>query len=170
MSLGKVTFEGDRATLRFERILKHPPEVVWAAITDPEQLSEWYLTKARIDGRPGGSIDFVAGVSQFHVTGRILEWDPPRLFEHEWNVEPRPELPSGEKAIISWEVVPSGKDSLLIMTHKNLTRGTSQGFAPGSHAYLNRLEAQLDGEPLPDFVSSVRKLRPMYAREMSKAS
>src|SRR5204863_194918 len=32
---GRLTFEGDFATLTFERTLRHPVEAVWEAITDP---------------------------------------------------------------------------------------------------------------------------------------
>ena len=42
---GSVRVEGEYATLEFERRLSHPPEIVWAAITEPEELAEWYLTK-----------------------------------------------------------------------------------------------------------------------------
>jgi uncharacterized protein YndB with AHSA1/START domain len=33
--------DGGRWTLSFVRELRHPPEMVWAALTEPEQLSEW---------------------------------------------------------------------------------------------------------------------------------
>jgi len=32
--------DGDRWTLVFTRTLHHPPEAVWAAITDPDQLGQ----------------------------------------------------------------------------------------------------------------------------------
>ncbi|MGI0080930.1 MAG: SRPBCC domain-containing protein, partial [Nitrososphaerales archaeon] len=98
-AFGHVNMEGQYATLTFERRLPHPPEAVWEAITETAQLAEWYMTRARIDGRVGGSIDFWSGPSRLHVTGSILVWDPPHVFEHEWNVEPRPELPKGEQSI-----------------------------------------------------------------------
>ncbi len=75
--LGYVTVEGEYATLTFERRLPHPPEAVWGAITETGQLAEWYMTKARIAGRVGGSIDFWSEPSQLHDTGSILVWDPP---------------------------------------------------------------------------------------------
>ena len=58
---GAVVTEGDKATLVFRRHLDHPPEVVWGALTDTAQLASWYMTKAVIDGREGGSIDFISG-------------------------------------------------------------------------------------------------------------
>lgn len=160
--LGHVSVEGEYATLTFERRLPHPPEAVWEAITEPGQLAEWYMTRARIDGRMGGSIDFWSGPSQLHVTGSILAWDPPHLFEHEWNVEPRPERPRGEQSIVRWEIVREGDESLLKLTHRRLTRETAQGFAPGIHAFLDRLEASLAKTPLPDWRDRVEEERPSY--------
>ncbi len=160
--LGRVTVEGEYATLSFERRLPHPPEVVWEAITEPVQLAKWYMTKARIDGRVGGSIDFWSGPSQFHVTGSILVWDPPHVFEHEWNVEPRRELPTGERAVIRWELVQEGDETVLKLNHRHLTRQTSLGFAPGTHAFLDRLEAHLNKTSLPDWMKRVEEMGSSY--------
>src|SRR3712207_7800087 len=93
---GEVIIEGDYATLKYKRRLAHPREIVWNAITDPKELEMWFNNKAVIDGRNGGTIDFVTGPAGFHTTGRILVWDPPRVFEHEWHTAPHPQLPDGE--------------------------------------------------------------------------
>src|SRR5918994_5704477 len=138
-SKGTVTIEGEYATLRYERRLSHPREVVWKAITEPKELAGWMNTKAVIDGSNGGTIDFVNTVSGFHTTGRILSWNPKRVFEHEWHIAPNPSLPDGElEAIIRWELKQDGdsNDTLLILTHSRLTKLTSLRFAPGWHAYL----------------------------------
>ncbi len=163
---GAVRHEGDRSTLEFRRRLPRPPEAVWRALTDPTELSRWYLAKARVEGRPGGSVELEAGPSQFHVVGRILAWDPPRLFEHEWKVERRPELPEGEDAVIRWELRPDGDGTLLHLTHTRLTRRTAVGFAPGTHAFLDRLEAQLLGEPLPSWPERYAAAQPQYPERM----
>jgi uncharacterized protein YndB with AHSA1/START domain len=160
--LGTLAFDGDYATMTFTRRIGHPPEAVWSAITDPEELNGWYMTRAKITAGRDGSIDFVSGPSQFHVTGRILSWDPPRLFEHEWKVAPRPELPSGEDSIVRWELARDGRETLMTFTFRKLTRGTAIGFASGMHAFLERLEAQLDGKPMPEWLGRVAELRKQY--------
>jgi uncharacterized protein YndB with AHSA1/START domain len=159
---GIVTLDGDYANLEFERMLFHTPDEVWDAITNPDQLAEWFLTEAKIDGREGGKIEFWSGLSRLHVTGEILVWSPPRVFEHEWNIDPRPGFPTGERSIIRWEIEGDGEHSLLKMTHRHLTKQSSRGFSSGAHVFLDRLEAILDGRPLPDFGSSVEALRPKY--------
>ncbi len=159
---GTVTFEGEHATIAFERRYAHPVQAVWDALTNPEHLARWYMTRARLDARPGGSIDYVSGISQFHVTGKILTWDPPRVFEHEWNVEPREHLPKGERAVVRWELTPDGDGTILRITHRHLTPQTAKGFVSGTHAFLDRLEDQLDGRPLTNWVQRVDELRPVY--------
>jgi uncharacterized protein YndB with AHSA1/START domain len=159
---GSVAVDGEYATITFSRWLGHPPEDVWSAITDPKQLQSWYMTRAVITNGKGGSIDFISGPSHFHATGRILRWDPPRLFEHEWRVEPRPELPSGEESVVRWELAPDGNGTRITLTHQRLTRRTATGFAPGIHAFLDRLAAQLSGEPIPDWRGRVEEARKYY--------
>lgn len=159
---GKVVRNAEKATLVFYRHLAHPQERVWQALTDPEQLAGWYMTRAVIDGRRGGSIDFVAGPSKLHVTGRIITWEPPRIFEHEWKVEPREELPGGENAVIRWELARDGEGTMLHLEHRNLSYQTAAGFAPGTHSFIDRLEAQLDGLPLPSWMERYRRVADQY--------
>jgi uncharacterized protein YndB with AHSA1/START domain len=161
---GTVTIEGGYATLRYERRLAHPREAVWKAITDPKELAAWFNTKAVIDGRNGGTIDFVSGPAGFHTTGRILVWDPPRVFEHEWHTAPHPQLPNGEpEAVIHWKLARYGdSNTLLTVTFSRLTKSTALEFAPGIHAFLDRLAAQLDHRVLPDWTERYAAVKGSY--------
>ena len=160
---GRVVTEGEKAKLVFWRRLAYPREAVWKAITDPSELSGWYMTKAVIVGREGGSVDFVAGPSRLHVTGRILVWKPPGVFEHEWKVAPMRDLPSGEDAVIRWELAKDGESgTLLQLEHRMLNKETALGFAPGTHAFLDRLEARLKGEPLPNWQERYEQVANQY--------
>jgi uncharacterized protein YndB with AHSA1/START domain len=168
-STGTITIEGEYATLRYERRLSYPREIVWKAITDPKELVGWMNTKAVIDGRNGGTIDFVNTFSGFHTTGHILVWDPLRVFEHEWHISPNPSLPNGEsESVIRWELKSndnSGSDTrtLLTLTHSNLTKLTSSWFAPGWHAYLDRLEASLENEVPQDWIQRFAEVKELYS-------
>src|SRR3989440_12779679 len=97
---GTVTFEGEFATITFERSIRHPIRAVWEALTESEHLARWYMTRARLDAREGGSIDYRSGPAPYHATGKILVWLPPRIVEHEWNCRPRKELPKGDNSIV----------------------------------------------------------------------
>jgi uncharacterized protein YndB with AHSA1/START domain len=160
--VGAVVIVGDEATLEFRRFFPFPPAAVWKALTDPAELSVWYMADGTIDGRVGGQVDLAAGPSRLHVTGRVLAWEPPRLFEHEWKVAARPELPGGEDATIRWALSPEGAGTRLELTHRKLRRATALGFAPGTHAFLDRLAAYLGREPLPDWQSRYTQVAPQY--------
>jgi uncharacterized protein YndB with AHSA1/START domain len=160
---GEVTFDGKYARLFYQRRLPHPRERVWAALTDPEQVKKWLMAASvAIDGREGGSYETVAGPSHIRATGKILTWDPPRAYEYEWIVEPREELPEGENSFVRWELADVGGETVLTLEHRRLTRATGLGFAAGWHAFIDRLSALLEDQPLPDWISRFAELRREY--------
>jgi uncharacterized protein YndB with AHSA1/START domain len=78
-----------RPTLRFERRLAHPVDEVWRAITEPDQLGEWFPCQVEVDLRVGGSMKFVFaqmtlpdGAST--MLGEVTELDPQRRFSFTW--------------------------------------------------------------------------------------
>jgi uncharacterized protein YndB with AHSA1/START domain len=151
------------ATLTFERSYPHTPEQVWDAITTPEGLRGWLMcTDAVIEARVGGRFDLISGPAGYRSTGRIRAWEPPRLLEYEWNVAPVPEMPRGEQAIFRYQLTPGAGVTHVLVTYRRLTRQTARGFLPGLHAFLDRLEAQLDGGALPDWMQRFGELRGTY--------
>jgi uncharacterized protein YndB with AHSA1/START domain len=146
---GFIEVNGGLATLTFKRRLTHPIEEVWAAITDPKQRGEWFGATV-IDGRPGGTIEMVAegppvSRQQRTITGRILVWDPPHVFEHEWN------QPLVENGVVRYELVAEADGTLLTFTHRGLSVSNAQGYISGTHAFLDRLTAHLEGVELPEW-------------------
>jgi hypothetical protein len=83
----------------------------------------------------------VAGPAQFHVKGKILTWQPPRVFEYEWKVSPVPEMPRGEDFIFRYELTQQEGSTLLTITYRHITKQTAYGFAPGTHVLLDRLRS-----------------------------
>lgn len=160
---GQLVLDGDTATLTFRRILQHAPELVWEAIATPKGLREWLMcSEARIDGRAGGTIEMVSGPPRYRSKGKILTWDPPRVFEYEWKVAPVPEMPVGQDAVFRFELTPRAGATLLTVTYRRMTKQSAPGFLPGTHAFLDRLEAQLDGKPLPDWTQRFIELVGQY--------
>jgi uncharacterized protein YndB with AHSA1/START domain len=79
----------NRPALRFERRLSHPVEVVWRAITESDQLQNWFPSRVEVDElRPGAEMTFrfenMPLDAPSTMTGRVTEFDPPRLFEFYW--------------------------------------------------------------------------------------
>jgi uncharacterized protein YndB with AHSA1/START domain len=159
---GKVTREREHATLEFEVLLDHEPAEVWEAITDPVQLSEWYMMQATVEPRLGGTIEFSGGPVGYHVKGRILAWEPPRIFSYEWKIGPSPRSPRGEDSIVTWELAGDGAGTFLRVTHKRLTTEIASGVAPATHVLVERLAALLDGRPLPEMRPRSKAVRSLY--------
>ena len=160
---GTLVDDDEGATLTFHRSYRHTPEEVWDAIATPEGLRGWLLCiPAVIAGRVGGRFDLISGPAGYRSTGRILTWEPPRLLEYEWNVEPVPEMPRGEQAIFRYELTPDGGPTHVLVTYRRITKQTARGFLPGLHAFLDRLEAQLDEGALPDWVQRFGELQAEY--------
>jgi uncharacterized protein YndB with AHSA1/START domain len=153
---GQLTIEGDKAVLSFERRLPYSVEAVWSAITDPAHRNRW-MGQTTIDAREGGMIEMVpTGPPQppemKTMTGRIRVWDPPHVFEHEWNqrvVEP---------GVVRYELSPDGDGTLLRFSHRGLSVPNAQGFRPGTHAYFDRLEAYLAGDALPNWAQRYQEV------------
>jgi uncharacterized protein YndB with AHSA1/START domain len=160
---GTLVEDGEYATLVFRRLYHHRPEHVWDAIATPEGLRAWLMcTHAVIEGRVGGRIELISGPAGYHSTGKILAWEPPRVLEYEWNVAPVPEMPRGEHAIFRYELTPDGDSTHLLVTYRRITKQTARGFLPGLHAFLDRLEAQLDSPVLPEWMQRFTELRAEY--------
>jgi len=140
------------ATLEFRRFFRHSPSEVWEAITNPEQVQQWFVTRTKTQARAGGRIELETGPERVRASGRILAWDPPRLYEFEWNTSARsPHFP-GERSIIRWELTAGEGGTFVVLTHRDLTRRTAQVFGRGLPTFLDRLGALLDGTTMPDHV------------------
>ncbi|HEX2730930.1 MAG TPA: SRPBCC domain-containing protein [Polyangiaceae bacterium] len=168
---GTLTPDGKHATLTFCRRYPHRIEHVWDAIATPEGLRGWLVCSfAKIDGRVGGDFDMLSGPAGYHSTGKILSWQPPRVLEYEWNVGPVLEMPEGEQAIFRYELTERGNETELIVTYRRITQQTARGFLPGLHAFLDRLEAQLDARPLPDWQERFASLITEYPQWSGNAT
>jgi uncharacterized protein YndB with AHSA1/START domain len=164
---GELRLENGQATLIFRRTYPHSPARVWDAISTPEGLCGWLVCSgAVIDLRVGGLIEMISGPASYRSSGRVLAVEPERLFEYEWNVEPVPEMPDGERAIFRFELTPTklGERAAteLLVVYRRISLATARGFLPGVHAFLDRLEAQLDGNAPPDWLERFSLLRAEY--------
>src|SRR5690349_23625463 len=82
--LGEVTMTGDTLEVVFHRRLRFPVEKVWAALTVPERLADWFA-EAVVDLRVGGSIDLDWG-GRNQAKMRITVCEPPHHLAWIWQV------------------------------------------------------------------------------------
>ncbi|MFC0543144.1 SRPBCC family protein [Kutzneria chonburiensis] len=133
------THTDGRPALRFERHLKHAPEVVWRAITDPDQLNAWYPIRALIiDLRIGGRIDF----DGMHAV--VTQLDPPKVFA--FSEHAPPEMHRESDDLIHFELTPDGDGCRLVFTHVFDDRPAAASYGSGWTVCLNALVAAVNGE------------------------
>lgn len=131
-----------RPELRFERVLRHPPERVWRALTDPEEQFSWHPTPARFELEPGGRVEYLEGgyVSEM-VAGEVTACEPPRLLAYTW--------PTGGEPVpkhLRWELTPHDDGCLLTLTQSFDDRDLAVDYSAGWHLCLDALGERLDGE------------------------
>lgn len=136
--------DDDGSVLRMERRLAHPPARVWAAITRPEQLAQWFPSEVTVELRPGGAMGFhFPGDEGPGMTGEVTDADEPRLFAFSW----------GEDHL-RWEITPDGpqgpggadgQGSLLTLVHTFGDRFGAPSFAAGWQLCVSALGQFLDG-------------------------
>ncbi len=97
-----------------------PPEEVFRALTEPEQLIRWFLAKAKVDLKKGGKIEFVWMGGQ-KMASKVKKVVPNKQVAYAW----QDELPKGKKAktLAEFKVVKKGKGSLLKLTHSGFGEG-----------------------------------------------
>ncbi|HXK12777.1 MAG TPA: SRPBCC family protein [Vicinamibacteria bacterium] len=140
----EVRKDGEKWTLVLVRELRHPPERVWQALTDPTHLREWAPFDAdRSLGQIGTVILTTVGVPAPQVSeGRVTRADPPRVLEYTW---------CGKD--IRWELEALEDGTRLTLWH-NIDRGFISWGAAGWHICFDVLERLLAGAPMGRMVSA----------------
>ncbi|MQA00726.1 MAG: ATPase [Dehalococcoidia bacterium] len=157
---GTLVTTGEIAVIAFQRRLVHPVEAVWAALTESDQLAAW-LGPGTVEPRAGGDVSIRTGPEgrselQRVMTGRILEWDPPRVLEHEWL------QPGLDVSVVRYELEPAAGGTILRFTHRRSVTPGATGGRAGWHAYLDRLAAHLDGSPVPAWADRRAEVEDAY--------
>jgi predicted 3-demethylubiquinone-9 3-methyltransferase (glyoxalase superfamily)/uncharacterized protein YndB with AHSA1/START domain len=95
-----------RPTLRFERLLDHPPDRVWLALTQLDQLRRWHPSPFELERRVGGTVSFLPPEGNAFGDGDVTAYEPSRLLAYSW----------GEDHL-RWELEPRDGGTRLVLTH-----------------------------------------------------
>jgi uncharacterized protein YndB with AHSA1/START domain len=146
---GEVTVKDDRMQVVFRRRFTKPVAKVWAALTTPERLVDWFGA-AKIDLRAGGTLHlaFVNGKS---VEVSITRVEAPHVLGWSWMID-------GLNTSVLFELAPDGDGCQLTLTHSGLSAsGRGVGVRAGWHAHLEGLADSLDGRTTPWAVKEQRE-------------
>lgn len=134
-----VEKDGEKWTLVLVRELRHSPEKVWDALTDPAQLKEWAPFEA--DGslnKPGATVNLTTiGAPSLHVTETtVTQAIEARVLVYNWG-----------GADIRWELEDLGNGTRLTLWHNIDRRYISMGAA-GWHICLDVMDHLINGTPI----------------------
>lgn len=134
----EVQKDGDKWTLILVRELRHPPEAVWAALTDPAQLREWapFDTDKSLASLGTVNLQWVGAPRSIPV--QVTRAEAPKLLEYgdaRWQLEP---TPAGTRLTL-WHA----------LDHRFISMG-----AAGWHIAFDVLDRRLAGHPIPRFAGA----------------
>ena len=158
-------------TVKLERLLPGPVERVWAYIVESDKRAKW-LAAGEFELRIGGKVRLEfdnsrlpnekplpakykdSGKGQFE--GVITRLEPNRLLTHTWPWK-------SEQSEVTYELTPRGKQVLLTIVHRRLSKELVSKVMGGWDVHSGILEDILNGaEPRP-FWATHDKLEPEYA-------
>jgi uncharacterized protein YndB with AHSA1/START domain len=159
----EIQKDGDKWTLVLVRDLRHPPEKVWKAITEPEHLREWAPFDADHSLAALGTVQLstVGTPTPYVSQTQVKRADAPRTLEYSW----------GDNDM-RWQLEPlDGGGTRLTLWH-SIDRGFISMGAAGWHICLDVLDRLLADQPIgrmvgPDAIKfgGWQRLNAEYAKQ-----
>jgi hypothetical protein len=132
-SVARIERTGEKWTLILVRELRHPPAMVWEALTDPGQLREWAPFEVEGNLDTAGNVVKLTWAGTGHVSeATVARADAPEVLEF---------------YDIRWELEPLGKGTRLTLWHKIDRRFIAWGAA-GWHICFDVLDRLLARDPM----------------------
>jgi len=129
----QIRKDGEKWTLVLVRQLRHSPEKVWQALTDPAHLQEWapFVADGNL-GTGGSTVNLTWVGSPAPQETKVTRADAPKLLEYN---------------DIRWELEASGGGTRLTLWHSIDRRYIAMGAA-GWHICFDVLDGLLAGAPI----------------------
>jgi len=129
----RVRKDGEKWTLILVRELRHSPETVWQALTEPAHLREWapFVADGSL-GTAGAKVNITWMAASTPIETTVTRAEAPRLLEYN---------------DIRWELEASGGGTRLTLWHSIDRRFISWGAA-GWHICFDVLDRLLSGNPI----------------------
>jgi len=142
--LGQIHRTGETIEVVFHRRYARPVEKVWAALTVPERISDWFANTTIDRLEVGGAIHMDFKDENYRSKGRIEIYEPMRTFAWTWS-----ELDGSKTSLVRWDLEPDGDGCKVTLTHSGLAPAEAKDVGPGWHAHLLAIEDAADGIETP---------------------
>jgi len=166
--LAAVTYrqDGDRWTLVFVRVLRHPPEAVWAALTDQSQLGAWapFTADRDLDSVGPATLTMIDGETSEELPASVTRAERPVLLEYSWGAD-----------LLRWQLEADDAGTRLTLEHTVEDADWMPKVAAGWHLCLDVAERLLDGMPIEPIRGAAAekygwgRLRDAYEKELRVA-
>lgn len=145
------------------------PERVWEALTSAD-FSRKYFSGFAVEMEPklGGTFIVRAPDGTEHISGEILEYDPPNKLTVTWNVNWPDLVAKLGTTLVTYEVEPAGEAVRLTMSERHdreLSDDILSGGRTGWPAILSGLKSLLETGKAPQ----IKMVPPMKMLEALKA-
>src|SRR5262249_1068044 len=138
----QIRKDGEKWTLILVREMRHSPEKVWQALTDPAHLREWAPFEADSSLAKVGAVVKLTTVATPQVSEtKVKQADAPKVLEYNWGGND-----------LRWELEPFGGGTRLMLWHNIDRRFISMGAA-GWHICFDVLDHLLGGTPIGRIVA-----------------
>jgi uncharacterized protein YndB with AHSA1/START domain len=101
-----------------EKTYDAPVAQVWTAITDRDEMKEWYFDLENFKATPGFTFSFKGGPSpekQYLHLCEVVEAIPLKKLSYSWRYDGYP-----GNSLVSFDLTPEGNKTLLRLTHEGL--------------------------------------------------
>ena len=141
----EVRKDGEKWTLVLVRELAHPPDKVWNALTDPEQLRAWapFDSDQNLGTVGTAKLTTVGAPTPLVSETQVKRADAPKLLEFNWGGQD-----------IRWELEPLGAAGTRLTLWHNIDRKFISMGAAGWHICFDVLDRLLADRPIGRMVGA----------------
>jgi uncharacterized protein YndB with AHSA1/START domain len=127
-----TTAPSQTEAISFDFDLRHPPEKVWRALTDPELLAQWLLPVTGLKLQPGATFTFKTQPYpgwDGTVNCRLLESEPQRTLRYTWTV--------GEllDTVVTFTLTPTASGTRLSLVQSGFKPEQKQNFGGARYGW-----------------------------------
>ncbi|MET0547408.1 MAG: SRPBCC domain-containing protein [Caulobacterales bacterium] len=133
---------GKASMVQFERVIAAPLAEIWALLTEPALLPQWYGESSIGEG-VGGRV----GLMKNHIRGVITQWEVQSKLAYTWNVfEGDEDWSNYPESYLTMNLIEREDKAALGLTHLPVPERFEKQNAMGWHTFLDMVQAAAEGQ------------------------